>query len=219
MPLLQLFREASLIAALVLPHQSHPDLELAFRGEARGAYTWLQCIVAEERDWCLAKGCPACVVLHVFQSEPLVRLIVIACRLPEYMNAAGLGQSRYNLPSCRGFLDNLKRAVERDPFWDEGFWQRVEQRASLLEQGIRQLIAQYLLLLHGLSAQGKISGSIPSSSGVESSSSLRSRSETVPVRLSAIALRQAEMKWEELVALSKLVKERSPFHGRNAMFS
>lgn len=34
------------------------DLELVYRGEARGAFAWLQCFIAEEEDWCLTKGCP-----------------------------------------------------------------------------------------------------------------------------------------------------------------
>ena len=34
------------------------DLELIFRGEARGAFAWLQCFIAEEEDWCRTRGCP-----------------------------------------------------------------------------------------------------------------------------------------------------------------
>lgn len=34
------------------------DLELAFRGEARGAFSWLQCFITDEEDWCSTTGCP-----------------------------------------------------------------------------------------------------------------------------------------------------------------
>ena len=39
------------------------DLELVFRGEARGAFAWLQCFIAEEEEWCLTRGCPGTTIL------------------------------------------------------------------------------------------------------------------------------------------------------------
>lgn len=38
--------------------QSLEDLELVFSGEARGAFTWLQCFVVDGKEWCAATGCP-----------------------------------------------------------------------------------------------------------------------------------------------------------------
>jgi hypothetical protein len=35
------------------------ELELAFRGDARDAFVWLHCLLAEERAWCAAEGCPS----------------------------------------------------------------------------------------------------------------------------------------------------------------
>ncbi|QVM08335.1 hypothetical protein D8B26_003026 [Coccidioides posadasii str. Silveira] len=197
-PLLQFLRQASLVAALAVPGQPRSDLELAFRGDARSAYAWLRCIVTEERNWCLTKGCPACVVLHVFQSEPLVRLIIIACRFPEYMRSAGLGRCQYHVPSFRFWLTALKDAVERDPFWDDGFWQRVESRATFLELGIYQLTVQ-CLQLRGVGSRTSV--------GMSRSDVMprpRPQSDGVQLKLSAIALRQVTMKWEEQAELSKL---------------
>jgi hypothetical protein len=37
------------------------ELELAFRGDARDAFVWLHCLLAEERAWCAAEGCPSAI--------------------------------------------------------------------------------------------------------------------------------------------------------------
>ncbi len=57
-PILQIFRRASVLAAALLGTERNADFEIAFRGDARGAFSWLQCFVAEEEDWCVTKGCP-----------------------------------------------------------------------------------------------------------------------------------------------------------------
>lgn len=58
LPVLQIHRHAVRIAKALLGNRHLFDLELVFRGEARGAFAWLQCFVTEEEDWCLTKGCP-----------------------------------------------------------------------------------------------------------------------------------------------------------------
>ena len=57
-PILELFRHASNVARNMLGDRNIFDLELIFRGEARGAFAWLQCFIAEEEDWCRTRGCP-----------------------------------------------------------------------------------------------------------------------------------------------------------------
>ena len=58
MPVLEIYRQASQLAESFLCPRSIFDLELAFRGEARGAFSWLQCLIVEEEDWCSTRGCP-----------------------------------------------------------------------------------------------------------------------------------------------------------------
>ncbi|KAI4266054.1 MAG: hypothetical protein L6R38_008990, partial [Xanthoria sp. 2 TBL-2021] len=57
-PILEIYRHATVIAKALLGNRHIFDLELVFRGEARGAFSWLQCFVMEEEDWCLTRGCP-----------------------------------------------------------------------------------------------------------------------------------------------------------------
>lgn len=58
LPVLQIHRQASRLADLLLRPNIAVDLELAFRGEARGTFTWLQCLLADEVDLCCTKSCP-----------------------------------------------------------------------------------------------------------------------------------------------------------------
>lgn len=58
MPIYQLFSRASTLASAALCTRAPEDLELAFSGEARGAFLCLQCFITEEEDWCQTKGCP-----------------------------------------------------------------------------------------------------------------------------------------------------------------
>ncbi|KAJ8107326.1 hypothetical protein OPT61_g8943 [Boeremia exigua] len=58
MPVLELFKRASALAEAALCTHKSEDLELAFAGEARGAFLCLQCFVDEEEDWCRTRGCP-----------------------------------------------------------------------------------------------------------------------------------------------------------------
>jgi hypothetical protein len=58
MPVVTLFRRASALAEAALCTRRTEDLELAFAGEARGAFLCLQCILTEEEEWCKGTGCP-----------------------------------------------------------------------------------------------------------------------------------------------------------------
>ena len=58
LPILKIQHHATQIAKSALGNRNIFDLELVFRGEARGAFAWLQCFIAEEERWCAAEGCP-----------------------------------------------------------------------------------------------------------------------------------------------------------------
>jgi hypothetical protein len=67
-PLVAAYDTARAVAAAALrgpspappssPSRPVDELELAFRGDARDAFVWLHCLMAEERAWCAAEGCP-----------------------------------------------------------------------------------------------------------------------------------------------------------------
>lgn len=58
LPVIEIYRYASQLARSMLGNRNIFDLELVFRGEARGAFSWLQCFIVEEKDWCSTRGCP-----------------------------------------------------------------------------------------------------------------------------------------------------------------
>jgi hypothetical protein len=62
MPVVTLFRRASALAEAALCTRRTEDLELAFAGEARGAFLCLQCILTEEEEWCRGTGCPGMLI-------------------------------------------------------------------------------------------------------------------------------------------------------------
>lgn len=58
LPLLEIHRYTTQLATSVLGDRHIFDLELVFRGEARGAFAWLQCFIAGEEERCMTHGCP-----------------------------------------------------------------------------------------------------------------------------------------------------------------
>lgn len=58
LPLLESYQHAAKLATSILGDRRIYDLELVFRGDARGAFAWLQAFMTEEKDWCEARGCP-----------------------------------------------------------------------------------------------------------------------------------------------------------------
>ncbi|KAI9767840.1 MAG: hypothetical protein M1835_006987 [Candelina submexicana] len=141
LPILQIFRRASALAVTLLGTRTTADLEIAFRGDARGAFSWLQCFVAEEEDWCITKGCPACIVHYVLQSEPTVRLVLVAARLSQHLGQVSHPNSPC-LPTFTFWLGSLRTALTNDPFWGPDHFDDIEPRARYLEDGIQDLIAQ-----------------------------------------------------------------------------
>ena len=166
LPLLQLRQQASHHAREILAESSRncsSDLELAFKGSARGAFSWLQCFIVEEWDFCITSGCPACTVLKVLHAEPFIRIVIAGCRVSEYLQDllehrspssaspcdcdedSGSDDDRNSgptLPIFTFFLSALRKAVEEDEFWGLHFYEDIEARALDLEDGIKDLIAQ-----------------------------------------------------------------------------
>ncbi|KAH2169351.1 hypothetical protein LV164_004312 [Aspergillus fumigatus] len=146
LPLFLLHHQASRIATSALPGIKSTDCERAFRGEARSAYAWLQCILREEHDWYQTERCPACIVLHVLNSEPTIRFVAVACLLSDNLQGLSPLDAQKRLPSFDFFFDALEGAVREDPFWGNDFWPDIEHRARTLTDGVKQLVVQCLVL-------------------------------------------------------------------------
>ncbi|KAL8678337.1 MAG: hypothetical protein Q9186_005294 [Xanthomendoza sp. 1 TL-2023] len=146
-PVLEIYRHATQVAKALLGNRHIFDLELVFRGEARGAFSWLQCFVTEEEDWCLTRGCPGCVVTHALVAEPTIRLILVACHLSSTLsNTSTLHHQPQHGHTSPPLLDfwqhSLKKALDEDPFWGPDLWRTFESRAKALERGIEELVQQ-----------------------------------------------------------------------------
>ncbi|KAI4190978.1 MAG: hypothetical protein L6R41_000428 [Letrouitia leprolyta] len=142
-PVLEIYRHAAKVARALLGSRHIFDLELIFRGEARGTFSWLQCFIMEEEDWCLTKGCPACVVSYALQAEPTIRMILLACRLSSSMRHQ---RNTSHLPMFDFWSGVMQKALDEDPFWGPGLWKDFEARAAALEKGIEELVSQCIEL-------------------------------------------------------------------------
>jgi hypothetical protein len=180
LPLLQIRSQAASFAAQTIYHKSQNrcprrptsprsvvDLELAFRGAARGAFSWLQCFIAEERDWCSTYGCPACAVLKTLHSEPFIRIVVASCHLSAHLRKVLAGANQYAssshnvqshtrtpalassssstsspLPDFTFWPTAVQQAVSEDDFWGLHFWHDIDARARDLDHGVKDLIRQ-----------------------------------------------------------------------------
>ena len=167
-PLVRIHKRASFLASRVPCTLDATDHELAFRGEARGVFSWLQCLVSEEENWLYTQGCPACVVLHVMQNEPSMRLVLAGARLArafqggcrEWIEAEGLlgsdcgcggaiDSGRHDpfvegtdMPAFQFWSQSLREAIEKDSSWDPEIAVEMEERAARVEQGFMALVAQ-----------------------------------------------------------------------------
>ena len=83
MPVVQLFKRATTLAEAALCTQRPEDLELAFGGDARSAFLWLQCFLADEDDWCRTRGCPG---MHVHMETSSLRNLTYTYSLHHYNN-------------------------------------------------------------------------------------------------------------------------------------
>ncbi|KAL8948987.1 MAG: hypothetical protein Q9222_004875 [Ikaeria aurantiellina] len=144
-PVLEIYRLASDIAKALLGSRHVFDLELVFRGEARGVFSWLQCFVMDEEDWCLTRGCPGCVVTHVLQAEPTIRMVLVACHLSESLHRQKQSDTSH-LPLFDFWSQAMKKALDEDPFWGPQIWKNFQARAEALETGIEELVRQCIEL-------------------------------------------------------------------------
>jgi hypothetical protein len=123
------------------------DLEVAFRGQARSAFSWIQCFTSQEQDWVLTRGCPACVVFETLNDESFIRILIAACRFSGSLQ--GLVQSQGVVATTLDpsiWLTAVRHAVIEDSFWGFQFWTKIEARAVNLELGMQELVSQCLLL-------------------------------------------------------------------------
>jgi len=154
LPVRLIFAQAAHYASSILSfHQPSclrrlaADLEVAFRGQARSAFSWIQCFTSQERDWILTKGCPACVVLKTLNDESYIRILIVACRFSSYLQS--LVQSWgvvATMPDTSFWLTAVRHAVIEDSFWGSQLWAKIEARATNLESGIQELVSQCFLL-------------------------------------------------------------------------
>lgn len=87
----------------------------------------------------------ACVVSHVLEAEPTIRIIVTACRLASSLRRVSdptPGEDPNPLPVFDFWLSSLRTALDEDPFWGPNIWKELEPRASNLENGIHQMVRQ-----------------------------------------------------------------------------
>lgn len=147
LPLFLLHTRASQVASSALPPctQTPIETERAFRGDARSAYSWLHCILIEERDCYLTERCPACIVLHVLHSEPTIRFVAVACLLADHLQeSSDARRAKRRLPAFDFWFKALETAVCEDPFWGDSFWPDIEHRAAGLADGVKQVAFQCL---------------------------------------------------------------------------
>ena len=146
MPVVALFTRTSALASAALCTHKSEDFELAFSGDARGAFLCLQCFITEEMDWCRTRGCPACVVAATLSTESHVRLTIAASLLSMTSDSnlpAAEETTDRTLPPLPHILPALRAALVADPFWaGADIWPYLLSRATLLSTGIQALIAE-----------------------------------------------------------------------------
>lgn len=141
MPIVKLYNRASVLAKAALCTQKPEDLEIAFRGDARGAFLWLQCFLGDEEDWCCTRGCPACITSLVLSTESTIRMTTTAALLSGNPTPV-TSPSGASLPGMSFMLPVLRSAVEADPFWGSHYWAHHFSRSDQLRTGIEALISQ-----------------------------------------------------------------------------
>ncbi|KAF2202275.1 hypothetical protein GQ43DRAFT_439825 [Delitschia confertaspora ATCC 74209] len=165
MPVVELFKRASALAEAALCKPKIEDLELAFGGEARSVFLWLQCFLGEEGVWCCTRGCPGCIVTAALSTESHIRLVIAASLLStasiqtppsspptsapsspaseiQSSTEAIASASNVTLPPIPYILPALRSALSSDPFWGPDHFPYLLSRASILSAGIHALIAE-----------------------------------------------------------------------------
>ncbi|KAJ9643594.1 hypothetical protein H2199_004273 [Coniosporium tulheliwenetii] len=213
-PVVQLYNRATALAQAALCSVSPDDLELAFRGDGRSAFLFLQCLLSDEEDWCYTCGCPACAVLNTLSTESTLRIAITATLISSSSEPASntaskrsrSSSSTTSLPSFAFFLPTLQRAVENDTFWGPYFWEHIFARAQLLETGIHALITQCADLTILVTSPTASTFTSPLSSLVEDADTAATGS-SLRIRKSTFSRRQLRLCREEQELLERLVRQ------------
>lgn len=156
MPVVELYKEASTLAAAALCSQSPEELEVAFKGEARFAFLWLQCFISEEEDWCHTRGCPACNTLQTLSTELTIRGAITSALLsakdvpvpetPTSETGSEAEEAQPTLPDFSIILGALEQAMDNDSFWGPGYYASNLARSQRIVSGIQELMSQCQVL-------------------------------------------------------------------------
>jgi hypothetical protein len=155
MPVVELYKEASTLAAAALCSQVPEELEVAFKGEARFAFLWLQCFITEEEDWCHTRGCPACNTLQTLSTELTIRGTITSALLsaretpvPDTPSSEteSEAEEQPSLPDFSIILGALEQAMDNDAFWGPGHYTQILARSKRLVAGIQELMSQCQVL-------------------------------------------------------------------------
>lgn len=222
MPVIELYRRAEALASAALCTAKSEDLELAFAGDARGAFLWLQCFTTgEDEDWCRMRGCPACITTATLSTESHLRLAMAASLVstaslasPNSSPAASASSSPASsptheesppihttpsLPPIPHILPALRAALDSDPFWGPSYWPYLLSRASQLSGGIQALIAECIdleaLVSSPTSPVGTTRGGGATALRAGQNASVEEKG--MKLRKSKLAKRQLRMKGEE----------------------
>ncbi|KIW08566.1 uncharacterized protein PV09_00531 [Verruconis gallopava] len=208
MPVVELYKEASTLAAAALCSQRPDELEVAYRGEARFAFLWLQCFITEEEDWCHTRGCPACNTLQTLATELTIRGAITAALLsgkdasvPDTPSSEteSEAEDQPSLPDFTIVLGSLEQAMDNDPFWGPGYYAQTLARSKRLMAGIQELMSQ-CQVLESLVSSAPPS---PSANGLgrgHAVDMLRPHGDTskeMKLKKGAVARRQAKLKDEQ----------------------
>ncbi|KAM5437798.1 hypothetical protein MferCBS31731_005302 [Microsporum ferrugineum] len=213
MPLKQLLLHATNLASRSLPDHLSSDPERAFHGGARNAFAWLSSIITDEPDWCATNGCPACVVLHIFHSEPLIRIVAVACRVSNWMVLVGLVKPCMQLPNFNFWLGALASAVVEDKFWGCDYWSEIYDRSVYMDLSARELVHQCFEIRDaGYKIPHRTLNYDP---GITADGRPRIHVEDTPHPLFMPAKIIEREKWEELVLMARKNQSRSRLLPRN----
>ncbi|KAF2864319.1 hypothetical protein K470DRAFT_253985 [Piedraia hortae CBS 480.64] len=143
-PLVEVYDLAAVLAARHARPAQRP--EEVFTGAARSAYVWLQTFLSHQRnrDWCYTRGCPACVVISVLNTESTLRMLYVACLLSNVHYPFTIEGP--TLPSFFFYLERLRSAVMQTPRFDDNLLDMLQIRADQIVTSIEDLMLQALEL-------------------------------------------------------------------------
>ena len=208
MPVVELYKEASALAAAALCSQSPKEVEVAFKGEARFAFLWLQCLITEEEDWCHTRGCPACNTLQTLSTELTIRGAITSALLstkdaqvpdtPSSETESEAEEQQPTLPDFAIILGALEQAMDNDTFWGPGHYAQQLARSKRIVSGIQELMSQCQVL------ESLVSSAPPSpgDNGLRRGHTIDMLapgdvSKEIKIKRGAVAKRQAKLKDEQ----------------------